>query len=80
MRKLTLSEMIYRYREENNMGRLRFASEAKLGKTTIEKLENGEVKNPRPESMQKLSVCMGIPLSELWAALRREKTYNEYLR
>lgn len=62
------------------MDRKRFANEAKLNPTTIKNFEKGEVKNPRLESMKKLSICMGIPLRELWAALRREGSNNEYLR
>lgn len=71
-RKLTLSETIYYYRENKNLSRKRFAREMKISPNTVEKLENAEVRNPRLETMDKLSVGMGIPKYELWAALRRE--------
>ena len=50
-----------------------FASSVGLSTREVRALESGIVKNPRVETMDKISSFTGLSKYEIWAALRREQ-------
>lgn len=74
MQRLKLSEILRNHRENVLRMNIRtFASSVGLSTREVRALESGIVKNPRVETMDKISSFTGLSKYEIWAALRREQ-------
>lgn len=68
----TLSFLIYEFRVNYGLSTRDFAKKAKLSAEAVRRIGNAEIVNPQAKTMKKLSACLGVPVAELWTALRRE--------
>lgn len=69
----TLPEMIIEHRKVTGLSRKRYAKAAGLSPTELYRIEKDLFFGFRPETVQKLSAFTGIPLTTLWAAVRRKE-------
>lgn len=68
----TLSFMIYEHCVNNGISAKAFAKKAKISQETVRRLGAAKIINPHAKTMKKLSDCLGVPVAEIWKALRRE--------
>lgn len=71
MARRTLSEMISEHRHSTGLNRNAYAKAVGLSSSQVERIEKGNFRSLRPETVLKLSVYTGYTPSELWAAIRR---------
>jgi transcriptional regulator with XRE-family HTH domain len=52
-------------REDKGLSQVELANKAKVERTYIVKLENGDKKNPSLDILKKLAKALGVPVTEL---------------
>ncbi len=60
-----LGSTLRQLREDKGLNQTELARKAKVGRTYIVKLENGDKKNPSLAILQRLARALGVPLTEL---------------
>ena len=63
-----LAKLIRSRREQTGMSAAELARRADTNKSTITRLESGQVPNPRPETLKAVAVALNLPVSDLLAS------------
>lgn len=80
---MSLADSVRRHREAAGLSQLALANKTGMQASTILRLEQGEVKAPDPDKLQRLAVALGVDPEEFFAlypAPERLPEFAPYLR